>query len=105
MDQSEVISTVRRYGHLLSEHFSFQKLYLFGSYATNNAHNDSDLDVAIIVKKFDGDYFELHHLLWRLRREIDDRIEPILLESDNDPADFIGSIQKNGLEIKLTSHP
>lgn len=101
MDQREAIRTVRRYGQLVSEHLPFDKLYLFGSYATNSAREDSDLDVAIIVKRIDGDFFDLHPLLWRLRREIDDRIEPILLESDNDPADFIGSIKRKGLEVKL----
>lgn len=103
MDQREAISTVRRYGQLLRQHLPFDKLYLFGSYATNNPREDSDLDVAIIVKKLEGDYFDLHPLLWQLRREIDDRIEPILLESDNDPAGFISSIQKSGLEIKISA--
>jgi hypothetical protein len=34
-----------------------------------------------------------------LRREIDDRIEPILIEKDFDNAGFIGEIQKYGIEI------
>jgi len=37
--------------------------------------------------------------LWKLRRQIDDRIEPILIERDFDDADFFGEIQKYGIKI------
>jgi len=101
MDKREAIGIVKQYGALLKQYMVYDKLYLFGSYASNTPRADSDLDVAIIVKKMDGDYFEMQPLLWKLRREIDDRIEPILLESDNDPAGFINEVKKNGVEVIL----
>ena len=45
---------------------------------------DSDIDVAIVVKKIEGDFFTINPLLWKLRRQIDDRIEPIIIERDKD---------------------
>jgi alpha-beta hydrolase superfamily lysophospholipase len=57
---------------------------------------ESDDDV-ISVK---GDYFTYTPLLWKLRREIDDRIEPILFETGNDKSGFLQSIVKEGIEIR-----
>ena len=57
------------------------------------------LIVAVVVKHVEGDFFSVNPLLWKLRRQIDDRIEPILIEKDNDEAGFLGDIQNNGIEI------
>jgi predicted nucleotidyltransferase len=99
MDKSEVINKIRQYRILLKDHFDIEKVYLFGSYARETNREDSDIDVAIIVKKIKGDYFSTTPLLWKLRRQIDDRIEPVLIEKDNDDSGFLEEIQKNGIEI------
>ena len=99
MDKREVINKVEAYKHLLKEHIHFENMYLFGSYAKDTNREDSDIDVAIIVDHVDGDYFSVNPLLWKLRRQIDDRIEPILIEKDFDDADFISEIQNNGIKI------
>lgn len=51
------------------------------------------------MSHIEGDYFSIHPLLWKLGRQIDDRIEPILIERDNDSGDFLSEIQKYGIEI------
>ena len=99
MDKREAINKVKAYRLLVQDHFPVEKVYLFGSYAKNTNTEDSDIDVAIIVDKIDGDFFSINPLLWKLRRQIDDRIEPILLEKEFDHADFIGEIEKYGIEI------
>jgi len=99
MDKSEAINKVREYKFLLRNHFPHEKVYLFGSYAKNNFSADSDFDVAIVVKHIEGDYFSIQPLLWKLRRQVDDRIEPILIERDNDNGDFLSEIKKYGIEI------
>jgi len=99
MDKREAIIKVKAYRHLLKDHFNFENVYLFGSYAKGTNKEDSDIDVAIVVKHIDGDYFSINPLLWKLRRQIDDRIEPILIERDFDDADFFGEIQKYGIKI------
>ncbi len=99
MDKGEVINKVRQYSLLIREHLRVDKVYLFGSYARNTNREDSDIDVAIVVDKVEGDYFSINPLLWRLRRQVDDRIEPVLIEKEFDEADFIGEIQKYGIEI------
>lgn len=99
MDKSEAINKVKEYSILLKNHFDLEKVYLFGSYAKNTYQADSDIDVAIVVGHIDGDYFSIQPLLWKLRRQIDDRIEPILIERDNDKGGFLIEIQRNGIEI------
>ncbi len=99
MDKNEVIEKLKKYKVLLEKNFDLYKLYLYGSYATDNFQQDSDIDVAVIVNSVEGDFFSVNPLLWKLRREVDDRIEPILLEKDKDNSGFFNIIQKQGIEI------
>ena len=43
-----------------------------------------------------GDFLDQEAALFRVRREIDDRIEPILLEADNDPSGFVSTVKRTG---------
>jgi predicted nucleotidyltransferase len=99
MDKREAIIKVREYSILLKNYFPLEKVYLFGSYAKDSYRPDSDIDVAIVVNHLEGDYFSIQPLLWKLRRQIDDRIEPILIERDYDKSGFLSEIQKYGIEI------
>ncbi len=99
MDKREAISKVKAYKQLLNDYFELEKVYLFGSYAKDTFGKNSDIDVAIVVNHIEGDYFSVNPLLWKLRRQVDDRIEPILIEKDNDHANFLEEIQKYGIEI------
>jgi len=99
MDKEEVINKVRSYIQLLKRHFSIEQVYLFGSYAKNNNQEDSDIDVAIVVEEIEGDYFETIPILWKLRREVDDRIEPVMIERKHDESGFLSEINKTGIEI------
>lgn len=99
MNQAEAINKVKAYARLLEKHFDLKKVYLFGSYAKDKPREDSDIDVAVVVKDIEGDFFSVNPLLWKLRRQIDDRIEPILIEKEHDEAGFLEDIQKNGIEI------
>ncbi|RWX52527.1 Nucleotidyltransferase domain-containing protein [Candidatus Electrothrix marina] len=100
MDKEEVIRKMVQYKRLLSQSMSFDKMMLFGSYARGTQREDSDVDVAIIVDEMQGDYFSTRPLLWRIRREVDDRIEPVLLETKHDQGGFLKEIMKNGILIQ-----
>jgi len=99
MDKREALIKVKEYSLLVSKYLPFEQVYLFGSYARNTNRVDSDIDVAIVVSHIEGDYFSIHPLLWKLRRQIDDRIEPVLIERDNDNGGFLSEIQKYGIQI------
>ena len=99
MDKAEVIIKLKKYKKLLSQYMSFDKMILFGSYARGSQREDSDVDVAIIVDEIQGDYFSTRPLLWRVRREVDDRIEPILFETKHDESGFLEEVMRNGILI------
>ena len=99
MDKREVIEKVHQYKNLLSEHFDIVSVYLYGSYAKMNYNKDSDIDVAIVVKQLSDDYFSTTPLIWKLRRQIDDRIEPILFDKNFDKSGFLEEIEKTGIRI------
>ena len=100
MDQKEVITKLLKYKLLVAAHFDLDSLVLFGSFAHGNQRDDSDIDVAVIVNSLDQDYFAYAPLLWKLRREIDDRIEPVLLEKNHDQSGFLKEILQTGIIIK-----
>lgn len=99
MDKNEVINIVKKYKDLLKDNFEFDKVYLYGSYSKDTYKEDSDIDVAIIASNISDDFFATNPLLWRLRRQIDDRIEPLLIDKNNDPAGFLDEIERTGIEL------
>ena len=99
MGQSEVIDKLKLYKKLLSEYLDIQGVFLFGSYARGTPREDSDIDVAVVLNKIEGDYLTITPLLWRTRRLVDERIEPLLFEKDKDPSGFLKEITENGIEV------
>jgi len=100
MDKIEVLNKVKQYKRLLESHFQFENVYLFGSFAKETNTEDSDIDVAIVTSDISGDYFDINPMLWKLRRQIDDRIEPILIDRCNDQSGFLDEIKSYGIEIE-----
>ncbi len=99
MGQSEVIEKLKLYKYLVSDHFDIDKIVLFGSYAKGKQMEDSDIDVAVIVRSVNSDFFTFAPLLWKLSRQVDNRIEPVLLIRGQDPGGFIDEILRTGLVI------
>ena len=84
----------------MSEKISFSQCILFGSYAKGAAGDESDIDVAIVVPSILGDFFSLRPLLWKIRRAVDDRIEPVLFSEDHDESGFLSEIRRYGIVVK-----
>jgi predicted nucleotidyltransferase len=99
MGKREVIKKLVKYKLLISSHFDVDKVILFGSYARGTQKTDSDIDVAVIVNSVDTDFFTYAPLLWKLRLEIDNRIEPVLLINGQDDSGFLKELQQTGIEI------
>lgn len=51
------------------------------------------------ITTIDKGFFEIEPVLWKLRRQVDPLIEPVLIEEDNGPAGFLEEITKTGIEI------
>ena len=99
MGKKEIDRKLRKYITLVRKGFSPKKIILFGSYARGDFTENSDIDIAVIVDEIKGDLLDLEFQLFKLRRNIDDRIEPVLLEENNDRSGFLESILKYGKVI------
>ena len=100
VDQS-ILDTAKRYIQIIPESLDMKKAFLFGSYAKERAHIDSDIDIAVVIGNMD-DFFSVQMQLMRLRRSVDLRIEPHpIWEGDfNIQNPFAYEIQQTGIELK-----
>ena len=103
MDKREhIIDKVKTYQTLVRQSdfpMPIDAVYLFGSYAKGNAKKDSDIDVALVVNHFEGDYFDVIPPIWRLTERVDFRIEPHVVARDTDYAGFLDEIQHTGIRV------
>ncbi len=68
MDKREAIKKVMQYKLLLGNHFDLESVYLFGSFANDTNKEDSDIDVAVIVKNISGDYFAVNPIALEVKK-------------------------------------
>lgn len=98
MDRSTAIKYAQQFKDAISEHFKPSQVYLFGSYSKGTQRDDSDIDVAVVVPKMNGDWFSNVPLLWKFSRQINVLIEPVLIEECN-PSPLYEDILQSGIEI------
>ena len=103
-DIRTVKKIVRQYKSLLLERkVPVERVLLFGSYATGKAKYYSDIDVAVVSRKFKKLGFDEETHLRRIALDVSDDIEPHVFRS----ADFTGAyvdplasqVAKHGLVI------
>jgi len=99
MDQAKALEHAKRYAKLVCEELSPCKVVLFGSLAKGNFNENSDIDIAVIKDILDENYWELSKKLNRLTRNIDNRIEPVLLQTKDDQSGFLTTVLKFGIEL------
>jgi predicted nucleotidyltransferase len=99
MDQKAVVRKVKSFAELVRPYLPVCDVFLYGSYAKGGAGRHSDIDVAVVVDEYSGDLLGMKARLFRLRREIDVRIEPLLLERKHDRAHFLEEIKRTGKVI------
>ena len=101
--KNAIVNKVKAYQHLVSSTspIKIDQCWLFGSYAKGTPHRHSDIDVALVVEHLgkDYDFFETEPLLWKLTRQVDDRIEPVLIARDTDYSGFLDDIQRTGIRV------
>jgi predicted nucleotidyltransferase len=96
MDRTTALTSAQRFADEVCRIMNPQAIVLFGSYAKGGATEDSDIDVAVIFNGFIGDKWAASTDLWHLINKVDDRIEPILLDTTNDPAGFADEVYRTG---------
>jgi len=102
MDKRDAVDIVKAYAEAVTSTYDVVSMILFGSFAKGTHHEDSDIDIAVVLKDY-GNLIETQLDLMRLRRKIDSRIEPHpFREKDfhiNNP--IVHEILKHGLTINM----
>jgi predicted nucleotidyltransferase len=99
-----VLEKVKRYLNELNRRgIRVEKAYFYGSYARGNYHKDSDIDIVIISRDFQGGRFSDWQRIAPLTEDIDVRLEPIPYRpedfTDSDP--LAVEVMATGEEIKI----
>ncbi|MDA3892811.1 MAG: nucleotidyltransferase domain-containing protein [Salinivirgaceae bacterium] len=104
MATEEVISLLKKYIILLnSEGISVKHAYLFGSYATDTATENSDIDLMIVSDNYNENDDIATGNMWRLTKKVSTKIEPFLIGINKFNADldsiFLTAIKETGVVI------
>jgi predicted nucleotidyltransferase len=95
MDQ-KIVKIAQRYAEKVKETIPIRMVVLYGSYVSGTPHKDSDIDIAVIVDEFQGDYLTASAGLFGLARQVDLRIEPVLLSTEHDKSGFLAHVVRQG---------
>ena len=98
----EIIDIVNRYIEIVSKNYNVVTIILFGSYAKGNQREDSDIDIAVITDDIKTDKFDEEVNLMQLRNDIDYRIEPHIIRTDeykNVETPFVKEIIDTGIKV------
>lgn len=101
MDKEQVVHIAEQYAEVVKQDLPVNKVMLFGSYVNGSPTEDSDIDIAVILDSVkEGEFLNTSARLFRLTRNVDNRIEPILFKKDTDDlSGFLETILKTGRVI------
>ena len=99
MDKEQALKCASEYAQEVLRFMQPEQIFLFGSYAKNDAHPESDIDIAVIYNGFKGNWLQTSVNLWNLTRGISAYIEPILLDSASDRSGFVSEVFRTGTRI------
>ena len=107
MAEESIISSVQNYlKELLRIGIPVRQAIIFGSYARENYHEWSDIDLLVISDKYDEVCSrEDINLLWRTAARTDSRIEPIPVGTKrwafDDTSTIIEVARREGIDVNL----
>lgn len=95
-----IMNIIERYIKEISKKFNIKEVYVFGSYAKGTNHEDSDIDIAVVLDS-NSDTIDLMVELMILTQKIDLRIEPhpIKTKDFEEGNPFIDEIKSTGLKV------
>ena len=92
----EIVEIARLYAQKVRIRMPVSMVVLYGSHARGAGNKTSDIDIAVVVDKFRGDYLKASAELFNLVRTVNKRIEPVLLCRENDKSGFLENVLKHG---------
>lgn len=104
MDKKAALKLSRDYLiKVKSNDIKFSEAWLFGSYAKGNQHDDSDIDIAIVLEDGENKSFDTEVRLMIIRSGEETLIEPHAFKKDefNLTMPIVNQIIGNGERIKI----
>jgi len=102
LDQAAVREIAAQYADEVRKELNPNAIILFGSYVNGTPHEWSDIDIAIIINDFQGNWLETASMLCGLSWKVSLDIEPHLLDETCDRSGFVAHVIKTG-EMIYTS--
>jgi predicted nucleotidyltransferase len=102
MDKRAALKIAKSFVASLPEEYAVAKVFLFGSVVKGTAHQDSDIDIAVVLPRI-GNSFDMRVKLMKISRHVDTRIEPhpIAEKEFNQNNALASEVLKYGIPIKL----
>ena len=99
LSQREALDIVREYKRIITPRFRTEpRVMLFGSYSKGCPRPDSDLDVAVIVPSFDGDWLEQSTDISLDAIRLNVLIEPVLMQ-EGEPSPLYHDVMRSGIAV------
>ena len=98
MDREHALMIVKCYKEAILPLLANAKVYLYGSCSRNEARKDSDIDVAVVIPKLNGDWLDTTSSLWLATLTIDASREPVLI-AECTPSPLYDEIMRNGIAV------
>ena len=92
----KTVEIARLYAQKVRSQMPVSMVVLYGSCARGTAKKHSDIDIAVVVDTFRGDYLKTSAELFNLVRTVNKRIEPVLLCRENDKSELLENVLKQG---------
>ena len=96
LDKATVREIADRYAQEVRKVLSPDAIILFGSYVDGTPHEWSDIDIAIVINGFQGNWLETASMLCGLSWDVSLGIEPHLLDETCDKSGFVKHVINTG---------
>ncbi len=104
MDKDDALRISRGYlNNLKDSDIGIAEAYMFGSYAKGNQHDNSDIDLAIVLKDGINHTFDTEVKLMVIRKGEETMIEPHAFSKTefDDNVPIVNQILKYGIKIEM----
>ena len=96
LDKATVREIAFKYAEEIKKVLNPVKIILFGSYVNGTPWEHSDIDVAVVMNGYQGDWLDTATMLFALREPVSFYIEPHLLDESCDRSGFLEFVKKTG---------
>ena len=96
LDKTTVREIAEKYAKEVRKILEPAAILIFGSYVNGIPHEWSDIDIAVIMHDYQGDWLSAYSALFALKRHINLNIEPHLLDEICDKSGFVEHIMQTG---------